>query len=71
MGFSNEVWQVCTTTTEDADCDKVVLNALRYFKQLMQWSEIRSNLEANISNLVSSLVVKNLGLTSNLLVFDF
>ena len=47
------------------------MNALKYFKQLMQWQEIRANLESNISNLVTSLVVKNIAITSNLfLIID-
>lgn len=64
--FSNEIWQVCTTTTEDAECDKMVLNALKYFKALMNWPEIKQNLELNLKNLVQSLIVKNVQLQSTI-----
>jgi exportin-2 (importin alpha re-exporter) len=62
-GFSQEIWQMCTITNEDAKFDKIVLNALRYFKNLVLWNDMRGFFESNIATLMTNLVVPNLGLS--------
>lgn len=39
--FSSEIWNMCTITSTDPKFDKIVLNSLRYFKNLVLSSEFK------------------------------
>lgn len=60
--FSSEIWNVCTQATDDGDSDRILLNALKYFKSLVTWQDMRSFFEGNIKVLMESLIVKNIQL---------
>jgi hypothetical protein len=39
--FSEEIWQMCTFTGQDQKFDKIVINATKYFKQLVVWQDMK------------------------------
>lgn len=39
--FSAEIWNMCTSTNTDPKFDKIVLNSLRYFKNLILSPDLR------------------------------
>lgn len=62
--FSQEIWAVCTNTTHDAHFDKILHNALRYFKSLVAWQDMKPFFQANMVSLIENLIIKNLAFTS-------
>lgn len=66
QSFSQEIWQVCTSTSTEEKYDKIVINALKYFKDLLTWDKMMPFFAQNISNLMESLILPNLQITSNI-----
>lgn len=66
--FSGEVWSMCTITNQDQKFDKIVLNSLKYFKNLVLWSELKDFFEKNLLNLITTLIIPNLEISSNDLI---
>jgi exportin-2 (importin alpha re-exporter) len=58
--FSQEIWQMCTLTDQDSKFDKIVINAIKYFKQLVVWQDMRGYFTENFKTLVDVLIVPNL-----------
>ncbi|CAD8088438.1 unnamed protein product [Paramecium primaurelia] len=63
--FSSEIWNVCTQTSAGRDSDKIVLCALRYFKTLIAWQDMKTFFEQNIKILIESLIIRNLSLSKD------
>ncbi|CAD8162710.1 unnamed protein product [Paramecium octaurelia] len=63
--FSSEIWNVCTQTSAGRDSDKIVLCALRYFKTLIAWQDMKAFFEQNIKILIESLIIRNLSLSKD------
>ncbi|CAD8171624.1 unnamed protein product [Paramecium octaurelia] len=63
--FSSEIWNVCTQTSTGRDSDKIVLCALRYFKTLIAWQDMKAFFEQNIKILIESLIIRNLSLSKD------
>lgn len=57
--------QVCTNTTNEKRFDKIVINALKYLKDIMCWDKMMPFFISNFENLMQSLVLPNLGLSQN------
>jgi len=66
QSFSQEIWQVCTSTSTEEKYDKIVINALKYFKDLLTWDKMMPFFAQNISNLMESLILPNLQITSKI-----
>lgn len=58
-----QIWTLCANASSDPEYDEIVTNALKYFKSLLLWQDMRANFAANIGNLISNLILPNLGLT--------
>lgn len=61
--FAEQIWTMCTLTDQDSKFDKIVINALRYFKNLVLWQDLNSFFKKNMSQLMESLIIPNLGVT--------
>ncbi|KRW98823.1 Armadillo-type fold [Pseudocohnilembus persalinus] len=62
--FSSEIWNMCTLTNTDQKFDKIVLNSLRYFKNLVICPELKDFFQSNIETLLNTLIVPNLGIST-------
>jgi len=58
-----EIWNMCTLTNQDQKFDKIVLNALRYFKNLVMWPDLHKFFEDNIERLIKDLIIPNIGIS--------
>ena len=64
QSFSEEIWTVCVNTSNDPKYEKMVLNALKYFKSLVTWMNMRSFFSKNMQSLFESLLIPQSKLTS-------
>lgn len=55
---------MCRLTDQDAKFDKIVINALKYFKNLVLWQDIGEFFKTNMNQLMESLIIPNLGVTA-------
>ena len=58
-----DLCNLCSKASEDPQYDDVVTNALKYFKSLIGWQDMRQNFANNIDNIISNLILPNLNLT--------
>ena len=64
--FCQQIWQLCSTATDDPEEDDVVFNCLKFFKSLMIWPDMKEFFSTHIVNLLSSLILPNIGVTQTL-----
>lgn len=64
-GFSEQIWSLCANALPDPEYDEIVLNALKYFRSLILWKDMKSFFATNINNLVSNLLLPNLSFTNS------
>ena len=64
--FCQQIWQLCSTATDDPEEDDVVFNCLKFFKSLMIWPDMKEFFSTHIVNLLSSLIIPNIGVTQTL-----
>lgn len=62
-GFMEQIWTLCANASNNLEYDEIVTNALKYFKSLLLWQDMKPTFASNIGNLVSNLILPNLGLT--------
>ena len=62
--FSEQIWQLCANALPDAEYDDIVLNALKYFRSLIMWKDMREFFATNINSLISNLIIPNLELNN-------
>lgn len=58
-----QIWNLCANASQDSQYDDIVTNALKYFKSLLLWQDMKPNFASNIQNLISNLILPNLNLT--------
>ncbi|EAR95791.1 CAS/CSE protein, carboxy-terminal protein (macronuclear) [Tetrahymena thermophila SB210] len=61
--FAGEIWTMCSITDQDQKFDKIVINALKYFKNLVLWQDLGSFFKQNMNNIMTSLIIPNLGVS--------
>lgn len=65
--FSQEIWRLCRETTSTRDDDEVVneiqIVALKYFRHLIVWTEMKPFFSANLESLLQILILPNIGLS--------
>jgi exportin-2 (importin alpha re-exporter) len=64
--FSQEIWRLCGETKGDSDVvDEIQVIALKYFKHLIVWPDMKPFFAQHLENLLQILILPNVGLNSN------
>lgn len=63
-GFMEQIWNLCANASSDPQYDQIVTNSLKYFKSLLLWQDMKQKFASNINDLISNLILPNLGLTA-------
>lgn len=58
QSFSQQVYEVCMKITDEDSSNKFILNAMKYFKNLLYWSELRSFFADSMESLLHTLVFR-------------
>lgn len=61
--FSQEIWTLCANASPDAEYDDIVFNALKYFRSLIMWQDMREFFSNSIPTLISNLILPNFKFT--------
>ena len=64
-GFSEQIWSLCANALPDPEYDEVVFSALKYFRSLIMWKDMKGFFGSNINNLISNLILPNLAFTNS------
>lgn len=64
-GFSEQIWSLCANALPDPEYDDIVFNALKYFRSLVMWRDMKPFFASNIDNLVSKLILPNLAFNNS------
>lgn len=40
-GFSQSIWTLCANASPDPEYDDIVFNALKYFRSLLMWNDMK------------------------------
>lgn len=62
-GFSEQIWGLCANAKPDPDYDDIVFNALKYFRSLILWADMRQFFSDRVGDLISNLILPNITLT--------
>jgi uncharacterized protein YbgA (DUF1722 family) len=58
QSFSQQIYEVCMKTTDEESSGKFLLNAMKYFKNLLYWSELRSFFAESMESMLHTLVFR-------------
>ena len=47
-GFSSFIWELCANAVSDPEYDDIVFNALKYFRSLIMWPDMKDFFSNNI-----------------------
>jgi exportin-2 (importin alpha re-exporter) len=65
--FCVEIWPMCANASEDPEYDPIVFNCLKFFKSLLNWSDMKGFFLSNIDQFFENLILPNIGLTKTAL----
>lgn len=71
QSFSQQIYEVCMKTTDEESSGKFLLNAMKYFKNLLYWSELKSFFADSMESLLHTLVFRMEKPTSTLIHLNY
>ena len=60
--FCIEIWPLCASASEDQEYDSIVFNCLKFFKSLMNWSDMKPFFQGHMDQFFETLILPNISL---------